>query len=49
MEWRAVGAARLDEEIRDDAAVVRVHARPVRVEDAHNPDVHPVLPVVIEA
>jgi len=40
---------RLHEEIGDHATVVGVHARAVGVEDAHDPDVHPVLPVVVEA
>ena len=34
----------LDDEIRDDAAVANVHARPECVEDARNPDLNFVLP-----
>eukprot|EP00754_Rhynchopus_humris_P039921 Rhum_TRINITY_DN22999_c0_g1::Rhum_TRINITY_DN22999_c0_g1_i1::g.176756::m.176756 len=36
----------LDDEVRHDTAVVRVHARPERVEDAHHADVHVVLLLV---
>ena len=39
---------RLDDEVRRYAAVVRVHARAVRIEDARDLDVHPVLAVVVE-
>ena len=39
----------LHEEVGGDAAVVGVHARPVRVEDARHADVHVVLTVVVEA
>ena len=40
---------RLHYEVRDDASVLGVHLRTVRVEDAHHPDVHPVLPAVVGA
>ncbi len=32
----------MDEEVRQHAAIVRVHARPVGIEDARNLDVEPV-------
>src|SRR5579862_2862669 len=38
----------LDNEVRHHAPVVRVHARPVGVEDAHHLDARPVLPPVVE-
>ena len=39
---------RLHDEVGDDAPVVRVHARPVGVEDAHDLDVDRVLAVIVE-
>ena len=39
---------RLHDEVRDDAAIVRVHARSVGVEDSHDLDVEPVLAVIVE-
>src|SRR5262249_11046687 len=39
---------RLHDEVRNDAPVVRVHARPVRVEDASNLDREFMLAVIIE-
>jgi hypothetical protein len=38
----------LDDEVRDDAPVVRVHARAVGVEDADDADIDLVLAVVVE-
>ena len=38
----------LDDEVRDDATVIRVHAGTVSVENPHDADVHAILPVVIE-
>jgi hypothetical protein len=44
-----LAAQRRDDEVRHDAAVRRLHARPVRVEDSGNARVDPVLaPVVRE-
>jgi hypothetical protein len=40
-----VAAERLVHEVRDHATVVGLHPRPVRVEDAHDPDVDAVLAV----
>ena len=38
----------LHDEIGHHPAVQRIHAGPIGVEDADDPDVHPVLPVVVE-
>ena len=43
-----LAAQRLDDEVADHAAVVRVHARAVGVEDAHHLDAEAVLAVVVE-
>jgi len=39
---------RLHDEVGDHAAVVRVHARAIGVEDSRDLDAHPVLAVVVE-
>jgi hypothetical protein len=43
-----VAFERLDDEVGDDTAVIRQHARAVGVEDADDADVHAVLTVVVE-
>jgi len=43
-----LAAQRLDNEIGDDATVVGQHPRPIGVEDACDPDIDPILVMVIE-
>ena len=48
VEGDRLPAKRLHDEIGDDTAVVRVHARPVRVEDPSHADIDAILTMIIE-
>src|SRR6266568_7104183 len=41
-----LSAQRLHDKVRDDAAVLRPHGRPIGVKDAHDPGVYPVVAMV---
>jgi hypothetical protein len=43
-----VPAKRLNDEVRDDTAIIRTHPWPISVEDTNNTDVHIVLAVIIK-
>ena len=44
-----LASQRLRDEVRDHAAVVRIHARAIRVEDANDPHLQLVLVVIVHA